>query len=511
MTRVLGLDGSHEWVNHSSALPVLSIHGRRSPEALQVSGGGAGEASGDVAPADPEPGGGVEFVSAPELALQFASDPALWTNIHFAAPALNHLRRVRRLQTIALAMAASPGLSLPQLFPQWYGLKAAYQLFDHPEATPDAFQVSHRQQTRHALGQPGEYLLIEDTSVVSYSGRLPIEGLGAVGHSSEGQTGFALHSVLAVRWPDAAPALEATERRPALEVVGLLDQQYDIRTPHPPAIDPRTGKTRRRPLKKVLSPEDWGVWERATDRVGPAPRDAAVRWVRVADREADIYEYLCGCLEQGHGFIVRASQDRAVVGTATEDAACYVFGALSSLPMLGKLHLEIPARAGKARRVAALTITAGTMTLKGPRRLGARTKWPKELTVTVVRAFEAEPPAGVERLEWVLYHDRGVRTLSEAVDCVRKYAGRWIIEEYHKALKTGMGAERLQLESASRLYAAVAVMSVVAVRLLSLKEWARIAAEAPASAAGLSELEWVQPVWLGDRPNLIRRQLDTVQ
>lgn len=208
MTRVLGLDGSHEWVNHSSALPVLSIHGRRSPEALQVSGGVAGKASGDVAPADPEPGGGVEFVSAPELALQFASDPALWTNIHFAAPALNHPRRVRRLQTIALAMAASPGLSLPQLFPQWYGLKAAYQLFDHPEATPDAFQVSHRQQTRHALGQPGEYLLIEDTSVVSYSGRLPIEGLGAVGHSSEGQTGFALHSVLAVRWPDAAPALE---------------------------------------------------------------------------------------------------------------------------------------------------------------------------------------------------------------------------------------------------------------------------------------------------------------
>ena len=35
---------------------------------------------------DPEPGGGVEFGSAPELALQFASDPALWTNIHFAAP-----------------------------------------------------------------------------------------------------------------------------------------------------------------------------------------------------------------------------------------------------------------------------------------------------------------------------------------------------------------------------------------------------------------------------------------
>jgi hypothetical protein len=155
MTRVLGLDGSHEWVNHSSALPVLSIHGRRSPEALQVSGGVAGKASGDVAPADPEPGGGVEFGSAPELAPQFASDPALWTNIHFAAPALNHPRRIRRLQTIALAMAASPGLSLPQLFPQWYGLKAAYQLFDHPEAIPTPSRSAIVSRPATPWGSPG--------------------------------------------------------------------------------------------------------------------------------------------------------------------------------------------------------------------------------------------------------------------------------------------------------------------------------------------------------------------
>ena len=121
ITRTSGPGGSHEWVHHSSALPVLSIHGRRSPEALQVSGGGAGEASGDDAPADPEPGGGVPWGPAPELALPGPSDPALWTNIHFAAPAWNHPRRVRRLQTIALAMVASPGLSLPQLFPQWLG------------------------------------------------------------------------------------------------------------------------------------------------------------------------------------------------------------------------------------------------------------------------------------------------------------------------------------------------------------------------------------------------------
>ena len=53
------------------------------------------------------------------------------------------------------------------------------------------------------------------------------------------------------------------------------------------------------------------------------------------------------------------------------------------------------------------------------------------------------------------------------------YAARWWIEEYHKALKSGAGAEDSQLESPERLEALVAVLAVVAVRLLSTKLLAR--------------------------------------
>ena len=80
-------------------------------------------------------------------------------------------------------------------------------------------------------------------------------------------------------------------------------------------------------------------------------------------------------------------------------------------------------------------------------------------------------------------------TAADAITLVQQYATRWVIEEYHKVLKTGLGAERLQLEEAARLFAAIAVMSVVAVRLLQLKEWVRAAPEAPAGAAGLTPLE----------------------
>ena len=69
------------------------------------------------------------------------------------------------------------------------------------------------------------------------------------------------------------------------------------------------------------------------------------------------------------------------------------------------------------------------------------------------------------------------------------YATRWMIEEYHKAIKTGLGAERLQPESAERLFAAIAIMSVVALRLLELRERLRRHPDAAAEQAGLHPLE----------------------
>jgi hypothetical protein len=89
----------------------------------------------------------------------------------------------------------------------------------------------------------------------------------------------------------------------------------------------------------------------------------------------------------------------------------------------------------------------------------------------------------------VLYTDQRTETLEEAVAGVMDYGTRFLIEEFHKGLKTGLKAEDLQLETAARLFAAIAVMSVVALRLLDLRELGRADPEAPAPATGLSALE----------------------
>jgi hypothetical protein len=417
------------------------------------------------------------------------TEPQRWADTQFAAANLAHPARNRRVRIIAAAMATHPGRSIPALFTHWYDVKAAYDMFNHPEATPDHIQAGHRRLVRDQLSRPGEALLIEDTTSVSYHGRQPIDGLGSVGHSSEGQKAFQLHSVLAVRWPGPTTP-DDRGHRPGVEVLGLLDQQSDIRVPHPPGIDPRTGGPKVKvTYKSVKNPEEWSVWERATARIGAAPARDDIRWVRVCDREADIYEYLWGCRQQGHGFVVRAAQDRVVVDPGTGKRIGSLFERVRSQAALGQFPLELRGRPSQPARTAQLAVSAVVVGLKAPQRRSNTGELPPLLAVTAVRVWEQSPPAGAKDIEWILVCDAAVTTWEEARDRALQYACRWLIEDFHKALKTGMGAERLQLEEGHRLFAAVAIMSVVALRLIGLREQVRATPDAAAEESGLSELE----------------------
>jgi len=91
-----------------------------------------------------------------------------------------------------------------------------------------------------------------------------------------------------------------------------------------------------------------------------------------------------------------------------------------------------------------------------------------------VEAREVGAPADVPTpLLWRLLTSRPCESLAAARRVVGIYTARWWIEEYHKALKTGTGVETSQLERGHRLEALIAVLAVVAVRLLSTKLLAR--------------------------------------
>ena len=161
------------------------------------------------------------------------SSPSDWAATHFGGCWLGHKSRDRRLVSYATALAEQPGKLMPELFSKKYDIEATYSLLRHREATPDRIQATHRRLVKSELKTPGRFLLIEDTMFVSYTHRKkPVEGLGPIGDSEEGRQGFMLHSVLAVRAPLPAEP-DATGRRPPVMILGLLDQQYLVRSPAP--------------------------------------------------------------------------------------------------------------------------------------------------------------------------------------------------------------------------------------------------------------------------------------
>jgi len=95
--------------------------------------------------------------------------------------------------------------------------------------------------------------------------------------------------------------------------------------------------------------------------------------------------------------------------------------------------------------------------------------------------WEADTPAGEEPIEWVLLTSVPVASAEDALTISHWYSLRWLVEEYHKALKTGCQVEERQMETRGRLEACIGLLTVVAVRLLQLKLWARQEPEKPAT------------------------------
>ena len=372
-----------------------------------------------------------------------------WAQEEFAFANLGDHRLSKRLVNVATNLAANPGGTLPQAFADWAELKAAYRFFDNRSVDFKKVLQPHLERTRLACREPGEYLIIEDTSSLDFSRHRRTQDLGVIG---DGQgKGFELHSALAVR-------VEAwtLEQRPEGQLIGLFDQQ--CRRPRPAPEGESRGKRLARRRKS-----SW--WAEIFRPLGPPP--SGCRWIYLADRESDFYEPIQICQEAGVDFVIRGFQDRRLaegVGKLRE--------ALAKAPVLGQSTVELRSRGGEAARTAIVELRSVQVDLDGPWRPGG---WQERLRgVWVVEVQEVHAPEGVEEpLHWVLLTSLPCRTLAEARRIVGCYTARWWVEEYHKALKSGAGVEDSQLERAGRLEPLIAVLAVVAVRLLNTKLLAR--------------------------------------
>jgi len=364
-----------------------------------------------------------------------------WAVMEFGATDLGDRRRTRRLLRVAEKLAASPGGTLPEPLGAWAQLKAAYRLLGQEAVTYRNIIAPHWERTRSACQTPGGYLMVEDTTCLSYASHNAAEGLGWI-TGGEGK-GIFLHMTLALRIEKWLP-----DGSPEVTVAGLLGQHPWVRT-EPPKKPRETREERQRESE---------VWAAVFDEIAPLTR---ARWTYIADRESDIFRVLVKCAQRGVEYIVRAGQMRTLL-----EQEGSVFDAVASAEPLGRIAVELRARPGMPARIATVEMRSIRLTLEPPKAEHSRLK---PLTLNVVEAREVEAPTGVEPIRWVLLTSWPAETFEAARRVVKAYSKRWLIEEYHKALKTGAGIEKSQLKTRQRLEALLGVLAVVAVRLLAMK------------------------------------------
>ena len=104
------------------------------------------------------------------------------------------------------------------------------------------------------------------------------------------------------------------------------------------------------------------------------------------------------------------------------------------------------------------------------------------IKVNAVLVREENAPAGGTRLEWMLLTTEPVATFAEATVVVDHYEKRWLIEEFHKAWKSGCRVETRPLQSLDALERMTAITAHVAVRILQLRTVATASAETSCEA-----------------------------
>jgi len=375
--------------------------------------------------------------------------------LNFQDAQLGHVARTQRLIRTTDLILQHPGGTLPQKLRDPAALDGFYRLANRPEVTHGAVLAPHCRRTLELMRQAdGPVLVIHDTTDLDYTGLTSVAGLGQIGNGRG--RGYLCHNSLAVRADTGA-------------VLGLANQILARRDDVP---EGETVQARRRRESRESR-----LWVRGSQAVGAAPQGAM--WIDICDRAADMCEYIEYKHRTGGHYIVRSQHNRnclahGVVAKLHDEAR--------GLEPLGCRTVHVSAGKGHAARRARVTIAATTVQIVPPRQpSGDHGQEP--ITVSVVVVIEVDPPEGVEPLEWILLSDLPAGNLKEACVVADWYARRPIVEELHKGMKTGCGIERLQFTTEGALQPAIALLSVVAVFLLALRDAGRdrVRSEEPAS------------------------------
>lgn len=366
----------------------------------------------------------------------------------FGRAQLGDRRRTARLVKTFNLMQRHPGGTLPDKLPSPADLRAFYRLCDAEDVTHEAVIAAARQHTLKRIADCGEPILIlHDATELDYTSLTSLaDDLGQIGKGIS--RGYVCQNVLAVSAETG-------------EVLGLVDQILHHRDDVPK--NETLAQHRDRETRESL------LWLQGTKHLLDT-----TKLIDVADQGSDTFEFLEHEFHSGRRFVVRACKVRKVyAGHQPIGPRYYLKEYADSLPEVGRFVMNVQAQTGrKARKDAEFIVRCGPVLICPPHaKCGNHGDEP--LPLYVVQITEADPPAGEEAIDWTLLTKERTQTFEDAWRVTGWYERRWIAEEYHKAQKTGCQIEDLQFTTTARLEPAIALLSVVAITLLNLRDASR--------------------------------------
>jgi hypothetical protein len=389
----------------------------------------------------------------------FESDPQRWAEQQFGECSLGDTRRTQRLVEYAARQAAQPEASTNAVCNGDDAVaEGTYRWLRNPAIEARAVDEGPFKVTARICGECNLVLAVQDTTTLTYAHSIADE-LGTVTEIEGNRiAGVLVHSTLMV---------DAQSRAP----MGLIDQQRWSRP-----VAESGGKVKSQPKKRAYQEKESVKWEQATERMC-ARLEHSDHVITVCDREADVYDYLTYLTGHERRFVIRAAQDRCLTTRKG-----HLFEVIAKQPILGKRMVHISQRGAqrgtskqskrtsRPAREACMLIRAVTVELASPTK---RTDGPESMRISVVFLRERHAPNGEEPAEWLLLTTEPITGLKQIEKIVGYYECRWLIEEFHKAWKTGCRIEQRRFQSLGNLERMMAVTAPIAVRLLQIQALAR--------------------------------------
>lgn len=312
-------------------------------------------------------------------------------------------------------------------------VEGAYSL-RNPAVLPDAIADAGFAATTRAAAEHPLLLALEDSTSLNFGHSTVREELGSITNSQRAR-GLQVHSVL-LYVPGCA------------HMVGLIEQQRWSRE------SDSYGKKLQRKQRPYEEKESYKL-QKASEHMAQRLGEIQSRVISVCDREADIWHYLDYKLSQGQRFVVRAAQNRLLA-----EAPGKLFSLPEHLTEAGSHTLNVVQKGGREVRQTQMFISYNDVQLK-------KTTGEAPLSLTYICCREADPEGAC----WHLLTSEKVKNPEQARAIVGYYERRWLIEQYHKAWKSG-GAlvEQLRMQTRDNLERMVTILAFVAVRGLALRQ-----------------------------------------